>query len=96
MAKKVIKGKNTAKTAAVADDQGAGMYGLAKAIEGVADEIRPLYHIEQMGDYVGDLASAVNNLANATALSVIAQHGSTEDRAAVVERLKGWFEDFGK
>lgn len=77
-------------------DTGHGLYGLAKAIEGVGEELHPLYHIEQMGDYVGDLSSALNSLANATALSVIAQHGNAEDRTAAVERLKGWFEDFGK
>jgi hypothetical protein len=84
---------NTMKMAKVAeelvsDDLGLGLLGLAKEIEGLAQEVRPLYHIEQMGDYVGEVANAVHHLANATAMSVICQYGTDEDRAAAVAYLK--------
>jgi hypothetical protein len=80
------------------DDFGSAAYGLAKAIEGagesVAGKLHDLYHIEQIADHLGNLGSALNGLANATALSVIAQYGSTEDRAEAVSHLKSWFEEF--
>ncbi len=68
--------------------------GLAKAVESVADELRPLYHLEPVADHIGSLASALNTLANATAMSVIAKNGTEEDRAVVVAYLKNWFEEF--
>jgi hypothetical protein len=76
------------------DDTGTALHGLAKEVSGVAEELRTLYHIESLSDHVGELASALHNLANATAMSVIAKSGTDEDRAVAVAYLKRWFEDF--
>ena len=63
-------------------------------LSGVAEELRPLYHLESAADNLGELASALGSLANATAMSVIAQNGTQEDRATAVAYLKRWFEEF--
>jgi hypothetical protein len=78
----------------IGDDTGTALYGLAKELGGVAEELRSLYHIESMSDHIGDLASALHDLANATAMSVIARSGTDEDRAVAVAYLKRWFDDF--
>jgi hypothetical protein len=96
MAKKTPKKPATVETPASRnDDLGSAVYGLAKEIKGagdsVAEELRPLYHIEVIADNLGTLASALDGLAHATAMSVIAQYGSNEDRAVVVAYLKRWF-----
>jgi hypothetical protein len=67
---------------------------LAKEIEGVAEELHPMYHIEQMGDYVGDVASALNGLSNTNALSMIPRYGTDEDRVVVVAILKRGYDKF--
>jgi len=64
--------------------------GLAKEI---AEVLRPLYHIEEIADNLGTLASALDGLTHATAMSVIAQYGSNEDRGAAVNYLKRWFDE---
>ncbi len=94
MTKKTPKKPNSGKAPASSDDDlGTAVYGLAKAVESVAEELRPLYHIEQIADNLGALAPELDGLAKATAMSVIAQHGSNEDRAAAVSYLKRWFHD---
>jgi hypothetical protein len=75
-------------------DIGHGFYGLGKEIEGVAEESRPLYHLELLAEYLGSLASALDNLANATAISAIAKHGTEEDRTRAIEYLKQYFRDW--
>jgi hypothetical protein len=60
----------------------------------IAEELRPLYHLESAADNLGEIASALHSLANATALRVIAENGSPEDRERAVEILKQWFDDF--
>jgi len=37
---------------------------------------------------------ATDHLSNATALSVIAQYGTEEERRTAIEILKRWFEEF--
>lgn len=66
---------------------------LADAVDSVAEELRPLYHLEPVADNIGELANALHRLANATALSVIAKHGTEKDREAAVAHLKRWFQD---
>ncbi len=75
-------------------DTGAALHGLAKEVGGVAEELRTLYHIESVSGHLGELASALDSLAKATAMSVIAKNGINEDRAVAVAYLKRWFEDF--
>jgi len=77
-------------------DVGMGLHGLGTAVESIADELRPLYHIEQLSENVAELAAAVHSLAQANALSVIAKNGNQADRSVALEHLKGWFEDFRK
>lgn len=60
----------------------------------IAEELRPLYQLETVADNLGEIASALHTLAHATALRVIAEHGSDRDRKAMVENLKTWFEEF--
>lgn len=87
----------TKKTPASSNDLGVAVAGLAKeiaaAIDGVAEKLHDLYHTEQIADNLGDLASALHGLANATAMSVIAQHGLPEDHAKAIAYLKRWFHD---
>jgi hypothetical protein len=97
MAKKPSLAVAPASTAA--DDTSSAIGTLARAVSDVAEEVRPLYHIESLADNAGHLsavAAALESLANATAMSVIAKNGSEEDRAIAVAHLKGWFEDFRK
>jgi hypothetical protein len=76
------------------DDTGIALHGLAKEIGGVAEELRTLYHLESVSEHMGQLASALTALANATAMSVIARSGTDDDRSVAVAYLKRWFEDF--
>lgn len=80
------------KSAEIGGDTGVALHGLARTIEGISEELRPLYHIEAVADNLASLATALDGLSDATALGVIAQYGSSEDRAKAVARLKGWFE----
>jgi len=83
-----------AKSEKTDSDIGVGVHALAQPIEGIGEELRPLYHLEVVADNLGTLSSALDGLANATALAAIAQYGSTEDRTAAVARLKERFEGF--
>lgn len=73
-------------------DFGNGLYGLAKAIESVAEEIHHLYHLDTINDNIGQIAAAADSISNAVAAYVIAQHGTEADRKEVVAYLKRWFE----
>ena len=82
---------------AAMDDIGSAIGALASAVSGISDELRPFYHIEPLADnvaHLSDVAAALGNLANATAMSIIAKNGTDEDRAIAVAYLKGWFEEF--
>ena len=78
--------------------EGSGFYALAKAVEGLG-EFPASYRMEEMSDHLASVASELGTLARVSALSVIAQHGSDEDRASAVKYLKqhyfehGTFED---
>lgn len=86
--------KKDAKKKTADGDMGMALVGLAEELGGVGEELRPLHHIETMADNIAELANALHHLANATALSVIAQHGTDEDRTTVVASLKRWFDEF--
>lgn len=79
-------------------DYNPNIYGLAKelsaSLDGIAEELRPFFHVEQVADNLGSIASSLDGLAKAMAMQVIAQGGNAEDRAKAVEYLKGWFEEF--
>jgi mono/diheme cytochrome c family protein len=64
---------------------------LAKAIEGLG-ELPASYRIEEISEHLASLASELRSLAHASAMSIIAQYGTDEDRAAVVKYLKHHFE----
>jgi hypothetical protein len=72
-------------------DLGTGLYALAKAVEGLG-ELPASYRIEEISDSLGGISAALDRLANTTAMSVIAQYGTNEDRAAAVKHLKRRFE----
>lgn len=88
MAKKT---QATKKSETADSDVGSGLLGLCKELGGIAEELRPLYHLEASADNLGDLASALNGVSQALAASVIAAHGKQEDRLKAVEHLKSWF-----
>jgi hypothetical protein len=56
-----------------------------------SDELGDLRHLEILADNIGSLSSELDAIGKALAAHVIATHGSEEDRAAVIEYLKGWF-----
>lgn len=51
-------------------------------------------YVEQMAEGISEIPMALTAVANATALSVIAQYGSAEDRVIAMGILKRWFDDF--
>jgi predicted transcriptional regulator len=76
-------------------DVGQGLGAVAEAISSsFADEFTHFHHIENIAENLGELSSAMNGVANAIALSAIAQHGSNEDRDKAVSILKNWFDSF--
>jgi hypothetical protein len=56
--------------------------------------LRDLYHLDEIGDMVNRLANALDRLASAAAMRVIAEHGSQDDREIALVHLKGQFENF--
>jgi hypothetical protein len=51
-------------------------------------------HLDEIGDMVNRLANALDRLASAAAMRVIAEHGSQDDREIALIHLKGQFENF--
>jgi len=66
----------------------------ASALIDAADALGKLYHLEMLADYTGNLATALDNLAHASAMATIAKHGSDADRRNVVAYLKSWFDEY--
>lgn len=63
----------------------------------VADEVDSIkYKIEGLSESISNtgIDTSIDHLADAVALSIIAQHGNEEDRAIVVSKLETWFEEF--
>jgi len=50
-------------------------------------------HLESISGQMADIALALHALADATAMSVIANSGMEGDRAKAVGHLKDWFEN---
>jgi hypothetical protein len=95
------KKSNVAKMPPAPDDGSdlsSAIGSVGKAISLVADEFDSIkYKIEDMVDAINNtrVDNSVSDLAEVFALSTIAKHGSDEDRAAVVEKLKKRFDDLG-
>ena|SRR5258708_7206374 len=96
MTKKLVPNKTSiAKIPAPTNyDTGTGLYALAKAIEGVGEELQPLYKIEDLNDRLNDIASALYELARASQMGLIAQYGGEEDREIALKYLKGHFDGY--
>jgi len=73
------------------DDTGKGFHALANAIEGLG-ELPASYRMEEIADNLASLASELGTLAHVSAMSVIAQHGTEDDRTAALKYLKRHFE----
>lgn len=88
--------KSTAKKVAKksSDDRGMASYGLAKEIGGLSEELSHLYKLENIADNLGEIASALSSLANATILSIIAENGTAEEKAEAVQKAKGWLDSY--
>jgi hypothetical protein len=80
-----------------AEDIGSSIGDLARATALIAEELGPLYKIEDVADQLRHLsdieavADTIKHLADVMALSTIAKNGTDEDRAAVVAKLKRSF-----
>jgi hypothetical protein len=80
------------------DSTAQALYGFAKelsaSLDGIAQELKPHYHIEEVADNLAGIATSLGDLARAVALQTIAQNGNEDDRAKAIENLKNWFDDF--
>ena len=97
MAKKKAKRSDAKRRAAPVSDapsartEGPGtLADIAEALGSLSD----LYHLDKIGDMVNRLANALDSLASAAAMRVIAEHGSQDDREIALVHLKRQFEDF--
>ena len=90
MAKKTAKKPATRGTDAGSEAGvlSSDLYGLGKEIEGVAEELHPLWHLEALADNVGHLAEPLSSLATAVAMKTLIEHGTEEDRQAALAHLK--------
>jgi hypothetical protein len=77
-------------------DIGSGIFGLAKSIESVAEELRPPWKIELLTDNLGEIAQQLAKQVHVQELSLIAQHGTDEDRKAIVKYVKQYTAPFGE
>lgn len=91
--KKASAKKGAAKKIADASDSVGGISAALVALARSVDDsgLGYLIHLDTISDHAGELASSLDAVAMALAASVIAQHGSAEDRAAAVKHLKSWF-----
>jgi hypothetical protein len=81
-------------TAGGNDEIGLGLHGLAKAMEGVGEELQPLYKIEELNEALSAIASALHDQANISRMSIVAQYGTQEDREVALKYLKDHFEGY--
>jgi hypothetical protein len=86
------KGVHSQTLATEPDDFAVVARDFVKALNSVDEDLRPLRHTEEIADNLGRLATALDGLSNAMAMSVIAQYGTDRDREAAVAYLKRWFE----
>lgn len=66
---------------------------VADALNEIAGEIQPLYHLSDLVDRVGDLSYNLGWLARSQTLAAIAQFGNEGQRQWALERLKRLVED---
>jgi len=82
--------KKTADTSDAVDELGAAIAALGRSVDH-SSELDSLRHLDTISDNIGELATSLNAVAQALAASVIAQHGSADERAKIIEHLKTWF-----
>ena len=73
-------------------DVGSGLYAVGKAVESVAEELQPLYKIEELNEALNNIAQAIYDRANLSAMGLIAQYGTDEDREIALKYLKDHFQ----
>jgi hypothetical protein len=61
---------------------------LAKAIDSIAEELRPLYKIEDLNEALNNIASALSDSASVTRWGILAQFGTKEDRETALQYLR--------
>jgi len=66
----------------------------AGSIADIAAELGALYKLEAIADNLGEIASALHGVATATAMRVLVEHGSQDDREIALVHLKAQFEAF--
>lgn len=92
----MTKGKVTHAKAAKRDASGGtglGLLGVAKAIDGLSEEFGKVFYLETLADNAGHMSVALDSLAHATAMSVIARYGTEHDKEIAITYLKRWFWD---
>lgn len=67
---------------------------LGKKIGPVAEELQPLKHLEAISAEITRIARCLSSIQDAVSLSLIAQYGSDEDRARILQYFKAQFEAF--
>jgi hypothetical protein len=81
------------------DDNSSAIGAVASAVSSVGDTFDSIkYKIEDIADAINNVGQCIQlggDLADVIALSTIAQHGTDEDREAVVAKLKRGFDDLG-
>lgn len=102
MAKKIIKRKGAARptvapaapAAPSSDDIASALGALGSAIDH-SNELGYLMQLEYIADNLGTAAGELDAIGKALAAHVIATHGTEQDRAQIVNYLKGWFSNTG-
>jgi hypothetical protein len=76
------------------NDLSSAIGSVGKMMAEVSNSLDNLSHLEQVADNLGNLG-AIDSLARAIAGYTVAQYGSDEDRAKIVEHFKEWFWESG-
>jgi hypothetical protein len=63
-------------------------------ISEIAEQLNNLAYLERLAHHVEQINSSLEIHSDIKALSIIAEHGTDEDRKIVVAKLKGWFDEF--
>jgi hypothetical protein len=77
-----------AKAKEVSDVTGAAMHGLIVGVDDVGDQLKNLRNLEDISNSISELASALHGLSDVRGLSVLAEHGTVEDREQVLQYLR--------
>ena len=76
-------------------DESLELSGLSASIESIAEELRPLYQIENVSDNLAEIASALSGIGRATSLAAIAKYGDAADRKEALRLMKEPFQEWG-